>query len=303
LIDAPYDSALASRYLSMKYGQRPPVAEVRRVFGARLEHDIRAIRAARALVEQDTDESITLSQAACRLSSPECITLGSALIDADREAEAAASYERAFADPALDGVALSNSSDWLVNYYYRQGRTTAALALAERAAGTGAYRGLLTMAHLDERLGRAAAAEDAYRRAATGYDNWSQLIGFYYRAVHVRHEARFEDAWKMALARYFPAGLAPVTTSDTHPDSGVAVINDSVRSRKAGLRAGDIVVGLEGWSVSNYDQYASINAFFDREEVKLTAWRGHLFTVATTAPNRLLGVEYRSYPVRGWAEK
>jgi hypothetical protein len=303
LIDAPYDNGLASRYLSIKFGQHPPVAEVRRVFAARLDYDIRAVRAARALVQQDAEETIKLSQDACRLSPPECIALGSALIDANRDSEAAASYERAFADPALDAVALSNSSDWLVNYYYRHGRRAAALALAERASATGAYRGLVTVAHLYERLGRAAAAEDAYRRAATGYDNWSQLIGFYYRAVNVRHEVQFEDAWKMSLARVFPNGLTPVTTSGAHPDTGAVVTNDSPRSRKAGLQAGDIVVGLEGWSVSNYDQYAAINAFFDREDVKLTAWRGHLFTVEASAPNRLLGVEYRSYPVRGWAEK
>ena len=303
LIDAPYDNGLGIRYLSTKYGQHPPVAEVRRVFGARLDYDIRAVRAARALVQQDAEETIALSQAACRLSPPECIALASALIDANRESEAAASYERAFADPALDAVALSNSSDWLVNYYYRHGRTAAALALAERAGGTSSYRGLVTMAHLYERLGRTAAAESAYRGAATSYDNSSQLIGFYYRAVNVRHEVQFEDAWKMSLARVFPNGLTPVPTSDAHPDAGVVVVNDSPRSRKAGLQAGDIVVGLEGWSVSNYDQYAAINAFFDREDVKLTAWRGHLFTVEASAPNRLLGVEYRSYPVRGWAEK
>jgi hypothetical protein len=37
--------------------------------------------------------------------------------------------------------------------------------------------------------------------------------------------------------------------------------------------------------------------------MKLTAWRGKSFQVAITAPNRLMGIEFRSYPIEGWRER
>ena len=78
---------------------------------------------------------------------------------------------------------------------------------------------------------------------------------------------------------------------------------DSGRSRAAGLQAGDIIVGLEGWRVDSQQQYTAINAFFERDQVNLTAWRGHLFKVSGTPPNRLFGIEFRTYPIAGWRER
>jgi len=74
--------------------------------------------------------------------------------------------------------------------------------------------------------------------------------------------------------------------------------------RKAGIQAGDIIVGLEGLRVDNLPQYRAINASFDAEhqEMKLTLWRGQMFQATLTAPGRYMGVEFRSYPIQGWGE-
>jgi hypothetical protein len=301
--EMPYNDALASQYLRAKYGEHPPAAEVIRAYGPKLEYSVRALRSARAFAQEESADQLRIAALACAANTAECIEYGRELATANREADAAASYERAFADPALDAVALSNSSSWLVSYYYRHGRTAAALQLAERAASTGAMRGSVTAAYLYERLGRSTDAEATYRAAATNYDDWPQLIGFYYRAVNIRHQTEFEQQWKISLARIFPDGLVSMTASNAQPEHGVVVTKDSVRSRKAGLQAGDIIVGLEGWAVANLQQYTTINAFFERDEVRLAAWRGRLFTVSATAPNRLFGTELRSYPIAGWREK
>ncbi len=44
------------------------------------------------------------------------------------------------------------------------------------------------------------------------------------------------------------------------PQTGVFVNKDSEYSRAAGIRAGDIIVGLDGWRVDNRDQYQAILA-------------------------------------------
>jgi hypothetical protein len=81
------------------------------------------------------------------------------------------------------------------------------------------------------------------------------------------------------------------------------VTKDSELSRAAGLQAGDLIVGLEGWRVENRSQYRAINAFFKTEAMKITAWRTKVFDVAVTAPNRLMGIDFRSHPIKGWAEE
>jgi hypothetical protein len=35
----------------------------------------------------------------------------------------------------------------------------------------------------------------------------------------------------------------------------------------------------------------------------LTVWRGKLFNVTLSAPNRLMGIQFRSYRIRGWSER
>jgi tetratricopeptide (TPR) repeat protein len=301
LKDAPYDTALATEFIKSRYRDKPPADEVRRLYGPRLEYDVRLLRQARQYAEEDDAERLRLAQQACEISSVECIALGHELANADRAYDAAVSYERAFADPALDAVALANASGWLVNYYYRHGRVDSALKLAERSAGS--WQGLVTQAHLFENLGRFDEARSLYEDVHQSYDDPSQLLGFYYRGVTVRKQAELEDAWKAELARVFPDGLSPVPAGDARPARGVIVTRDNRKTRTAGLQAGDIIIGLEGRRVDNLRQYYAVNAFYGQEQMKLTVWRGKTFEVAITAPNRLMGIEFRSYPIEGWRER
>jgi hypothetical protein len=301
--NAPYDSALAGAFLKAKYADKPPAAEVRLAYGPRLEYDVGVLRAARQFAEDDDAERLLLARRGCEVSAVECIALGHELENADRAYDTAASYERAFADPALDAIALSNASGWLVDYYRQHGRTDAALLLADRSAGTGSWQGMVTAGHLYENLGRFAEAKSLYAGVADRYEDPSQLLGFYYRAVTVRKQLELEPEWKTALARVFPNGLQPAQTDDGRPSRGVVVTKDNAKARKAGLQAGDIVVGLEGTRVDNLRQYYAVNAFSRREEMKLTVWRGKTFPVTATARNRMMGIEYRSYPIEGWRER
>lgn len=180
-----------------------------------------------------------------------------------------------------------------------------ALTLATESAEVGSWQGLVTLAYLYERLGRPRDAESLYVKSAERYDNPSQLFGFYYRTVHNRQQMEFEKGWKTWLPKVFPEGLQPAPTSMTaKPAHGVIITKDSALVRKAGIQAGDIIVGLEGWRVDNLRQYRAINASFDaeHEEMKLAVWRGQIFQPTFTAPGRFMGVEFRSYPIQGWGE-
>jgi S1-C subfamily serine protease len=101
----------------------------------------------------------------------------------------------------------------------------------------------------------------------------------------------------------FPHGLVSTASGDARPARGVIVTKDNKDVRAKGLQAGDIIVGLEGWQVENLQQYRAINSFFKDDVMKLRAWRGKSFDVTITAPDRFMGIEFRSYPIEGWAEE
>ena len=300
--EAPLDYGLGNQLLRRQHGDKPPYADVLRVFKPRLEYDLRALRVAcdRA---SEPEERLRLLRTSCAVASAECMALGGELARQNRADEAAVEYARAFDNPSVDAVAIANNTRWLVNYYMDRGKTAAAEALAERAGATGAYEGQITKAYLDERLGRFKDAEGEFESAASGYKRPDELIGFYYRAVNVHKQQSYKPQLDEHLALVFPNGLVAVSTITTKPETGVMVTKDSELSRAAGLQAGDLIVGLEGWRVENRQQYRAINAFFKTEAMKITAWRTKVFDVAVTAPNRLMGIDFRSHPIKGWAEE
>jgi tetratricopeptide (TPR) repeat protein len=299
--EAPFDFALGVTSLDARFGPKAPLAEIQSTFGRRLAYDLRAIDYA---LERIADtEGLELREWACNINPTHCSALGAALARLNREAEAAASYERAFADPTFDRVRLANESAWLVRYYQRNRQLPKALELADASASIGSFTGVITAGHLYEDLGRFDEAEALYDQAYRRYDDPAQLLGFYYRAVIVRKEAAYNEKWRSLAPAVFADGLQDAPAKlDVPPQSGVIVIKDNPNTIKHGLQTGDIIVGLEGFRVENLDQYYAINAFFSKEQMKVTAWRGNVYTVTIHAPNRLMGVQFRSHPIVGWKE-
>ena len=279
--------------------------DIQRVLGLRLEYDLRAIRVAIEHLKDD-EAVLALHARGCELVVAECARYAWKLANMDRADEAARQFERTFADPSFDRVSFSNQAGWLVTYYYERKQIERAMELAEEAAEVGASEGLTTAGYLYERLGRGEDAEQMYEQSARRYDDPSQLLGFYYRALYERKQTDFERGWNRWLPTMFPDGLQPaiaVAAAAPMPARGVTVTKDSVEFRKAGLQAGDVIVGLDGWRVDNLRQFRAINAFSERPDRKLTVWRGQISEV--TLPWRSwygTGVEFRTYPIQGWAE-
>lgn len=299
---APTDTVLLTA-AAIGAAKDPAVAHARGLLEQRHDYDLRALDSSLKTVTAASHRAVLLRKS-CALSSRDCLELASVLARLGQEAQAAETYERAFADPLMDSVALAADAGWLVNYYHRNKRNADALALAERAASSGSWNGMTTYGRLLERLGRLDEAEKSIGEAAIGYKSYEQLLGFYYRRVEIDRHTAYEAKWKRWLAEVFPNGLQPEPTTTTGtPKTGVFVYADSEASRKAGIRAGDIIVGLEGWRVDSFEQYRAINAFKDDEpRVQLTLWRGQLIKVDTQMPGRLFGTDIRTHPMKGWIQ-
>jgi hypothetical protein len=50
-------------------------------------------------------------------------------------------------------------------------------------------------------------------------------------------------------------------------------------------------------------QCRAINAFCKTDAMTITAWRTAAFDASVTAPHRLMGIDFRSHPINGWAEE
>jgi tetratricopeptide (TPR) repeat protein len=229
--------------------------------------------------------------------------LGYELARLGRDDEGARTYETAFADSTLDPVAIANKSGWLVRHYAAHNRVGPALQLADRVAHTGAFAGLTTAAHLYEQLGRADDAEAMYEQSMRSYDNFSELLGFYYRAVEVRHKQEYAQEWHEALAHVFPNGLNDTPVPDAKPSVGVHIASDSPMARKVGLQAGDIIVAVDGFQVTNLPQYYAVRAFPEAGPFTLTLWRGHLINVKIADRWFVPEFHIENYPVQGWIER
>jgi hypothetical protein len=301
LSTAPHDMLLLK---AMAEGD-PNAAAVKHARGLLEYHhdyDLRAIDTSIKHVNTGSQDLLNLQRKACSISPRDCMAMASTLLYwMDDEAAAAREYEQAFADPDLDAIARANESNWLVSYYYRTKQVDKAVALAEQVVRTGAGAGYVTHGRLSERRGLFDQAEEDFMAHVTAYDNKSGLLGFYYRRVEVEKSDAYRAKYQQWLAKVFPDGLQSAPTSmPGSPQKGVFVYKDSPYSRKYGVRAGDIIVGLEGYRVDNQEQYFAINAFKDDPVMKITLWRGQLVTIEAKSPTRLLGTDLQTHPLKAW---
>jgi hypothetical protein len=305
-LDALIDAAPTDRVLLISVlngaARGPAIERATGLLKQRHDFDLGAIGASLKTITEESARA-ELQRKACAFSSTDCIELADTLVLLKRDEEAAREYERGFSDPSIDSLELSASAGWLVEHYRKAGRLEDARKLAEQAASTGSAAGYQVRGELHEHLREFDDAERDFLHNATQYDDREHLLGFYYRRAEVEHDERYRQKWTKWLAETFPNGLQPEETSmPEKPKKGVFVYADSERSRKVGIRAGDIIVGLEGFKVESFEQYRAINHFFEQDRVKLTLWRGSLIKIDAETPNRLFGTDIKTYPLKGWIE-
>jgi TolA-binding protein len=298
--EAPHNIGLLSRVAQRFKTNEQLTSKVRELTGPRVAYDMWAIDAA-INTARDADDRIALRRHACELAVSQCLELASELARQD-DAAAAAEYEKAFANPALDAVAMTWSSRWLVQYYERTNQSAKATQLAERSAAVGSAPGMFTLALLHERRSEFDQAEQLYTAVASRYpDGTAPLAAFLYRQAVEAKKPEYADRWKAIAREVFPGGIQPVATEmKTRPANGVFVEKDSFWSRKAGLQAGDIIVGIDGLKVQNLEQLDAVLWFKPQARTyQFTAWRGVLLTAEIPTRHDMT---LKTHPLKGWIE-
>lgn len=276
--------------------QAPPLATARDVAGAVLEYDAVAIQRMFRIRSATPAESIALATSLCELDGDRCALLASELLRDGRDVEAADEYRR-LATSSRSRVSVSNQMLWPVRYLLDEGNVVLAEQLAKDAADVGSGTGMATHAEFLERRGELAGAEQIFERIRARYDVSAWLLGAYHLRQWKRSGDTFARDRGMALvADRFPSGLEPAPTEGAAPNDGVQFTTFGRRAERAGLRATDVLVGVDGYRVRSDRQLAVVIRLALGAELTFTVWRdGRYVTFPATLPQRWLGVATADY--------
>src|SRR3954468_733495 len=280
---APYAKSLPYVALGPKHAEAP-VAAVQREFGEMAQFNLSfASRIADGL-KDDPPAYLAAMKSVVRMNPERLEDVVEYYLQHDRLDEARHTYEGWFAASAQD-ASFTQVAAWMVRDYFVRGERAKANAVADRAADSYSFIGLLTRAHLYDWMGNARRAEEYYRRLDERYDSSADLLGFLLRQQ--RHGIEVDSLkWKI-----FPAGVASVAlpTLREPPVYGVEVAAVERIGERAGVRTHDIIVAVDGIRVNNLAQYYSAKAMSLDPNMRVTVWRDLKYT-ETTGPIRYGGM-------------
>jgi hypothetical protein len=310
---SPISYEVSEHLAKVAFKDQGTLPELEQVFGPRIEYDLRAISLMADLVVRDLEPYGRLLERACELSADKCFDRGFFLVEAGRLAAAAAAYQRGM-DEAADGIGAANNSLWLMHYYLDVGQVARAGAVAEKAASTGSYGGLVTQARFLERTGEIAAAESVLQDGLRRYGNaprnpdeeWEMrdgeqdsdtLLAFYYRMAFEQKVPGYAERFHALADRDFPNGIERLDRASLsgRPSDGISVLKAEPVAERRGMKTGDIIVGLDGVRVRTRRQYFVVAEFTDRPEMALVVFRHPDYVdVKARVPWRRLGMDLRS---------
>jgi tetratricopeptide (TPR) repeat protein len=284
---APYDYDILRSHVASCPGSLPPLERDKQAFKNVSEFNVEAMHRIARHVKHDAVAFASAMNLVCALDPDEYLTVAKLLADAGHDAEAAVAYQAAF-DKAPDRVGMANSSQWIVDYYFDQGRKEEALKIALHAAEVYSHRGLETAGKLMERMEKWEEATAYYEAIDKRYDDSGPMLQFLHRRKD--QDPAASGQYKRVIEETFPYGMKKTVLDDfqTEPDKGVEITSSSVYTRKWKLKSGDIIVALDGIRTENYPQYNIVRALqSDATPLALIVWDGTSYReLAASVPER-----------------
>jgi tetratricopeptide (TPR) repeat protein len=297
---APYNLEVAQTRLHYQYGdygrgQPPNVIEA--AYGPLLDYSVTALWAAARAVEKDPEAYERLLARAAEREAYYYFTLGRYFVERGDEARAL-KYHELGVQRCTDAVGVANNVHWLVRYYFRNNRLDEARKLADFAARVYSAEGLQTKGDLHFWLREYAESFEYYRRIEERYNNTRAVFNWWlsYREQTGRDD--YDAEINQRLAWLFPRGRQAVSLAELEdpPRAGVEIREENDRVRAAGLKKGDVIVGLGGQRVDTLEQYQYLRVFLPDDTLRLLVWDGTRYREVTASPpQRRFGVQFETY--------
>jgi len=294
---APYDGTISYWLLWYRFGQRVTYAQAEEVFRPVLEYSARQIRSLASYATNDSTRFEEVMNRYAKLNPYGYFELGHFFTAKQDEAKAAAYFEKGV-ELGTDAVSMANNCDWLVKYYFRNGKLAQAESLADRAAEVYSCQGLETKAELLELEEKYDEALDYYMKIEERYDRGGPVVGFCVRYKAKTGVTRFDGLVEKRLKTLFPRGIEKVGLQDfkSPPELGVLIAEENELLRQASLKAGNVIVALDGIRVYDMTQYQYIRELTKDLEIKFLVWNGAQYSeVKASPPNRRFGVAFTDF--------
>ena len=295
---APHEGTFVLRAVDQQYGAAASLETLQKELGALAGYDLSAAwKIARAAMPVPDVYVPIVRRIAETMNPDDWYWVAEYLADHDRNAEAEAAFER-YRREGRDQVSAANRSEWFVIQLFRAGQRARALTVARSAAEVYSYGGLITYGEALDLSGDPARAETFYRQALERYGHHERdLLAFL-----IRHQAgnpAYTREAQSLAPKVFPAGFEPVTAGALSgaPDAGMQIERVGVRGAANGLRAGDVIVAVDGVRIRNIDQYAVQKYRSWQPEMRFVVWReGRYLEIPTTLRHRWVVNTLRPFP-------
>ncbi len=256
--------------------QRDPDSSDYRAFRREKAYSLALLRDWRYVTSSrgDVQESLEPGRAACQMDLDECPPLLDVLRSQGQDEEAYAAAMRVFGPGRRISVGASGWTVWIVDENLRRGRIEAARDIADRAAKTGSYVGLLVQARTVERMGDLETAERLFAGLDETYER-EESKSFRLRRLAREGKPRVEIATALAgIGR--PSNIGMPWGEQI---AGLLVSADLLQSigavrraeaERMGLRSGYVIVGLNGFETRNSEQFWAALSLSDDRTITLT---------------------------------
>lgn len=300
---APYERDFLLPYVAQKFGEKAGPDVLQREIGTLGQYDLWAAwTIARAATDQPEFYVPFLSNVAQTMSPDDWYWVAEYLADRGRDAESVTAFER-YQHQGRDVVSIANRSEWFLMRLFRSGERARALAVAKDAAEVYSYRALRHYAAALDMAGETPHAETVYREAAKRYSEDVDLLAFLMR--HQTESVAYGREARDLGAKVFPRGIEQVSATglSAGPDAGLQISTTGVLGQQAGLRVGDVIVGVDGTRVRDKDQYIVVKYQSWKPEMRFLVWRdGKYLEVSTTLRHRWVVNNLRPYPKKADTE-
>ncbi len=269
---APYDTTITHNLLRIRDGQTQTAEKIAEAYKDVLDYNPKPCRRIAKLNEVQPVEFEKWMRRAIAIDPTDWDELA-AFYEKNGQVQKAADAYVEWIKYEPDAVTVASKAAFLIDYFENNGRADEATALADRAADSYSYAGLLAKAKLLERRGNIDGAYDLQQKIKARYNSSGDLLGFLSRIQKNMPSTRYSKALSELLQESLPGGLVRFTASSAAPSRGVIVRAENSAIRDAGLRQGDIVVALRGYRIDNWTAYTAVRGLSSSEPLTLKIWR------------------------------